>query len=620
MLQSLRKHSKHPIAKVFLVLVLIAFAGLGLGSFVPSLQFNKDYITAGDTSIEIQEIATQFNKLRAEVAPNLSVNEAIESGYLDLLITFLSNEAIIMEEANSQGITVTREYLKKSLLENKRFMDEDGKFSGTKFQMSLLNAGVSEEKYLELLGRNIIKDQLTVTISESAKVSEKIMKLIAAKNLEKRDATLIDLKLTPLSEIENPSESELIQFYDNTSSSWIEPTRRIGKYFYLDPINFIKDIELSGQDLIDEFDIRRTDYIKEETRSINQMIFDTRDEAQMIFSKIKNGSLFETIVKEKFNNQETIIKDIKKSDLIDEVSLVVFDLKLDEVSSIIESDIGFHLIKLNEINQAINPKFDDIKEQLENDVKLERATDLIYDIANYADDEFSSGSSIEEISKQKKLDIVFTEPLDKNGLNQNKEIPENPLFSDKIFLDVLWNNIEDEISINETEDGRFFALVLKEEIKEYLPKFNDIKIKLENAWKQTKAIEETLNLAGELSSSNDLIKFANENQMNVSQIIGASQNDPSYPRPQIIKSLFGIEKIGDNEIAATKLGISVIRFDKVTPASTDEINNLSKILTTPFNQSLQNDLSSALISKLGEKHKLEVNKSLILQALGLSPQ
>ena len=108
--------------------------------------------------------------------------------------------------------------------------------------------------------------------------------------------------------------------------------------------------------------------------------------------------------------------------------------------------------------------------------------------------------------------------------------------------------------------------------------------------------------------------------MNVSQIIGASQNDPSYPRPQIIKSLFGIEKIGDNQIAATNLGISVIRFDKVTPASAGEINNLSKILTTPFNQSLQNDLSSALISKLGEKHKLEVNKSLILQALGLSPQ
>ena len=37
MLKSIRKHSKHPVAKIFLGLVLIAFAGLGLGSFVPSL-------------------------------------------------------------------------------------------------------------------------------------------------------------------------------------------------------------------------------------------------------------------------------------------------------------------------------------------------------------------------------------------------------------------------------------------------------------------------------------------------------------------------------------------------------------------------------------------------------
>ena len=104
MLQSLRVYSRHPIAKIFLGLVLIAFAGLGLGSFVPSLQFNRDYISAGKTSIGIQEIANQFNKLRAEVAPNLTINEAIQNGYLDLLITFLSNEAILLEEANTWGM------------------------------------------------------------------------------------------------------------------------------------------------------------------------------------------------------------------------------------------------------------------------------------------------------------------------------------------------------------------------------------------------------------------------------------------------------------------------------------------------------------------------------------
>ncbi len=620
MLKSLRKHSKHPIAKVFLVIVLIAFAGLGLGSFVPSLQFNQEYIKAGDTSIGIQEIANQFNKLRAEVAPNLTVNEAIENGYLDLLIAFLSNEAIIMEEANSQGITVTREYLKKSIIENKRFHDGKGQFSGTKFQTSLLSSGLSEEKYLELLGRDIIKDQLTRTVTDSAKVSEDIIKLIASKNLEKRDGTIVDLNLTPISEINKPSESELKNFYDNTSKSWIEPTRRIAKYFYLDPDNYIEKIEISEIELIDEFDIRRSDYVQEEMRSINQLILDNQNDASEIISSIINGGEFETIVKEKFGSQNTVINDLKKSDLIEEISNEVFKLNVNEISSVIKSDLGYHVIKLTKIVPAVTPKLDEIKETLKNDIRLERATDLVYDIANFADDEFASGSSIDQVAKQKGIDVQLTEAIDREGLNKNKIRPNNKLFRDQIFLDVLWEDNSDELSINETIDGKFFALVVEDEIKEYLPDFKEIKPKLESSWKQTKAIEKTIGLAGELSAATDFINFANENQMKISEIKNVTQNDTSYARPQIIQSLFGIKKIGEKQIAASNLGISVVRFDKATPPKPEEVKNLVEILSTPFNQSLQNDLSSALIFKLGEKHKLEVNKSLILQALGLTSQ
>ena len=489
-----------------------------------------------------------------------------------------------------------------------------------KFQTSLLGSGLSEEKYLELLGRDIIKDQITRTITESAKVSEDIIKKIASKNLEKRDGTIIDLILTPLSEINEPTESELRKFYDNTSKSWVEPTRRIGKYFYLDPKDYTDQIEISEIELIDEFDIRRSDYVKEETRSINQLIVDNENDANEIVERVKNGDEFESIIKEDFNNQNTVINDLKKSDLTEEIANAVFRLNLNEISSIIKSDLGYYVIKLDKIIPAVIPNFDEIKVKLKNDVKLERATDLVYDIANFADDEFSSGSSIDEVAKQKGIDIQLTEEIDREGLNKNKTQPQNLLFRDQTFLEVLWDDNSNEISINETTDGKFFALVVKDEINEFLPDFEEIKTKLKNAWKQTQAIEITLNLAGELSAAPDLINFANENQMKVSEVISASQNDAAYARPQIIKTLFGINKIGEKQIAVTDLGISVVRFDKVSQPSLQEVKNLAEILSTPFNQSLINDLNNALISKLGEQHKLEVNRNLILQALGLTSQ
>ena len=619
MLQSLRVYSRHPIAKIFLGLVLIAFAGLGLGSFVPSLQFNRDYISAGKTSIGIQEIANQFNKLRADIAPDLTINEAIQKGYLDLLITFLSNEAILLEEANTWGIKVTRDQLKKSLLENKLFLDENGKFISSKFQTSLLRAGVSEEKYLELLGRNLIKQQLTETLSESAKISNKVINLIASHNLEKRDGTVININLFPDSEIDSPSDEELRAFFDNTSSSWIEPSRRTGKYITLDPKNFLNEIEISDQELLDEYNIRKSDYIKEETRSINQMVFDKKIDAEKALSEISQSNEFEKIARNKFSEKETIIKDIKKSELIKEISDVVFDLKLNDISQIIETDFGYHIIKLEEINKSIAPKFEEIKRELKNDIKMERSTDLVYDLANFIDDAFASGSSIEDVAKQKKLKVYFSEPLDQNGFNEIKQIPENKLFKDKMFLEILWSDLKnDQLFINETEDGIFFALEVDKEIKEFLPRFDDILIDLKKSWIQTKVVEKTLTQAGELSASNDLIKFAKNKNMQISEVKGVAVNDTAYSRPQVIKALFAIKKLGENQISADEKGISVVRFDKSIPASKEEVDKLSKVLAEPFNQSIQSDITFALISKLGEKHKLVVNKSLILQALGLT--
>ena len=106
--------------------------------------------------------------------------------------------------------------------------------------------------------------------------------------------------------------------------------------------------------------------------------------------------------------------------------------------------------------------------------------------------------------------------------------------------------------------------------------------------------------------------------MKISEIKDVSQNDVNYPRPEIVKTLFNINNLNEKQIAATELGISVVRFDDAINPEVEDIENLKKLLLNPFNQSLKSDISSALISELSEKHNLEVNKGLILQALGLN--
>ena len=75
MLQSLRNSTRHPITKILLGLVLIAFAFLGLGSFLPSMQMKSNFISAGKTEVSINQIA----KPRWLAAPKLAISTPANS-------------------------------------------------------------------------------------------------------------------------------------------------------------------------------------------------------------------------------------------------------------------------------------------------------------------------------------------------------------------------------------------------------------------------------------------------------------------------------------------------------------------------------------------------------------
>ena len=422
MLQLLRNSTRHPIAKVFLGLVVLSFAVLGLGSFLPSMQLKRDFITSGKTSIEIQEIASEFNKMRARLAPNMSINEAIEAGLLDSLIAYLSNEAILLEEARINGLVATREQQKIELLKTEAFHDDKGDFSSSKFQTALLRAGLTEQRYLELLDRGLIKTQLTKSISNAAFVPNAVINQIAAHALEKRSGTVITLEIPDPSSIDKPSEKKLKDFFDNSSKSWLEPPRRVAKFITLDPKEYLNDISLEEEDLKKEFELRKSDYDQEERRSIRQLIFDTKEEAFLAKNRIINGETFDTISSQENLGTNTLIKDITKRQLPNDFAVEVFNSVINQLTGPIKSDFGFHVFKVEEISPFSAAVYEKVKDNLLKDVKLDRATDLIYDLANFADDEFSSGSSIDDVAKAKNLKVFRTKPLDKNGLDENKSV------------------------------------------------------------------------------------------------------------------------------------------------------------------------------------------------------
>ena len=70
---------------------------------------------------------------------------------------------------------------------------------------------------------------------------------------------------------------------------------------------------------------------------------------------------------------------LSKGNMIPEFESIVFDMTVGEVSDVIESEFGYHIIKLTEVREARNKlRFEDVKEEITNKLLLEKR-EAVYD-------------------------------------------------------------------------------------------------------------------------------------------------------------------------------------------------------------------------------------------------
>ena len=147
----------------------------------------------------------------------------------------------------------------------------------------------------------------------------------------------------------------------------------------------------------------------------------------------------------------------------------VFAMEVGEVSDIVKTDFGYHIILLEEIEQAKIRSLDEVKEQIASTLKLEQAKPLAFQMVNEAYEKIiSAGSLAAYLSNNPDTTVVETEFFSRND-------PPVGMARDPQFLDRAFQLKEGELSsIIETSQGYAIlsAVALKEPV---VPELVDIK-------------------------------------------------------------------------------------------------------------------------------------------------
>lgn len=123
-----------------------------------------------------------------------------------------------------------------------------------------------------------------------------------------------------------------------------------------------KELSSTQQEIDKYYQDHISEYEKPQEVTAQHILLPTKEEAEKVYARVKAGEDFAKLAKEVSKDPISAsrggeIGPFKKGDLVPEFEKAVFPLKVNEVSSIVQTQFGFHIIK--KIKEKALPKEDE---------------------------------------------------------------------------------------------------------------------------------------------------------------------------------------------------------------------------------------------------------------------
>jgi len=333
----------------------------------------------------------QVDRLRRQF-PNIDVklfdNAATRRETLDNLI----NERLLLAAANRERLTVGDERLRRIFLEDPQFAVFRNP-DGTVNQMMLQAQGMTSEMFVEQLRMELAMQQVLRGVSQSGVAPAGVANAALDALFQRRTIAYQRFDAKAYAAKATPSDADIEAYHKAHEAEFTAPEQATIDYVVLDLEALKKGITLSDKDLHDYYDQNKARYtVAEERRARHILIAVDKDAAADVKGKAKARA--ESLLAEARKSPASFAELAKKNSadtgsaaqggdldwsarggmVSKALEDAVFALKPGEVGPLVESEFGYHVVKLEAVRGGETKSFDAVRAAIVDEVSRQQAS------------------------------------------------------------------------------------------------------------------------------------------------------------------------------------------------------------------------------------------------------
>ena len=425
MFEAFRKHTK--IVMIFLFLLIIpsfVFFGVeryqGFGGDEKVARIEGHDITRPEWDQQHRVETDRIRQQSPNVDPTLLESDALRYATLERMV----RDRVLAAAAAKANMTVSEDRLSRIFAQDPglaSFRTPDGKFDRETFQRV---TGRTPEQYEASVRADMATQQVMLGISGTAFTSPALAATTINAFYDSREIQVARFNPETFASKVTVSDADIEAYYKDHASQFQAPEQANIEYLVLDLDAAKKNISVNEDDLKTYYKENAARFgTKEERRASHILITapssmpaadreKAKAKAEALLAEVKKApNTFADVARKNSQDPGSAEKGgdldfVTRGAMVKPFEDAMFALKKGEISNVIETEFGYHIIHLTDIKPAVVPPFEQVRATIESDVRSQQATQEFAKAAEaFTDAVYQTPDSLKPAADKLKLTI-----------------------------------------------------------------------------------------------------------------------------------------------------------------------------------------------------------------------
>ena len=416
MLDLLRKKTQSPFIQGTILIIVLVFIFWGVGSGINDnlnivATVNNEGIPYEDFQKAYNQLTTQYrNQFGGNLPKGLLENLDLESQTLDQLI----QRTLLRQGAREMGIVVSNLEVQQAVEKMEAFRT-NGSFNVEQYKNILSSSGMMPSSFEASMRTDLLSGKVLSHLARFAKLTP--LEVNEQFGFDNKEISIeyISFSGSDFKEAIEAGDEELLSFYEENKNNYMtDPQVKLN--FLLFPYKADEKLVITDEEIESFYRQNFNRYSIPEQRSARHILIKTSAEdsedalseklnrAEQVLELAKTGEDFTELAKQ-FSEGPTGPKggdlgSFSRGRMVKPFDDAVFALNEGEISDIVETQFGFHVIKVEKIEPAHTRALEEVKDEITFQLQKQKGNELAFTGATEAYEKIILAGSLEKFSQQ----------------------------------------------------------------------------------------------------------------------------------------------------------------------------------------------------------------------------